>query len=119
VPRALDPEVADIDDHLRPKAVVARRKVDHRTRSTSVVHVRARLPGLDVGDDGVDHRTDVVVRVTRGPLRDVVVVVACHVYLMLLLSHLTMLRPPGTRWTASGYPFCRAHPLTAPSVSPA
>ena len=76
VSRAMDPQEADVDHHLRTKVVVPGRNVDHRAWLSSIVLVAGVLPVLDVSDDAVDYFTDVLGRIADGPRRHVVAVVA-------------------------------------------
>jgi len=73
-----DPEKADVDCHLRLQPVIARRDVDQRAGLAAIVDVGDPLSMLDIGNDVVDHRTDIVVRIAGRPCGDVVDIGAGH-----------------------------------------
>ena len=79
--RALDTQVADVDEDLRAQMVVTRRDVDDGAwLAALLIVVRRGLAFLDVRDDIVDDGTDVLMGIAMRPLRHIVKILCTSIH---------------------------------------
>jgi hypothetical protein len=83
MPCSQDFEIADVDNNLSGETVVPGRNEDGGTGlACTTGRIRGGLPALDIANDAVDYCTNILVRVSDGPFRYVVIILACHVILL-------------------------------------
>ncbi len=78
MPGAHNLQITDVDHHLCRKMVITRRDIDHRSRLSPFIYIRIRLPVLDIRNDTVDHRSDILIWIARRPLCHIVIILTTH-----------------------------------------
>lgn len=73
-----DFQVADIYNDLTDETIISRWDIDYRSGLPAVIYIRVRLPVLDVRNDAVNYRSDILEGISLRPLGHFVVIFMDH-----------------------------------------